>query len=491
MNLAMTFRINRSSRTWWWLAGAGVLGLLGGCSLAPKYTRPEVETPAAFKENAGATNLWQLAEPNDAAGRGKWWEWFNDTNLNALEGQVTISNQNVAVAFANFMSARALVKEAQAQYYPTLVASPDVTRSRSPASLQRGFAAGGSGSTITEYSLPLDASWQPDLWGRVRNTVRANAAEAQASAADLENTRLTAQAELASDYFQLRAQDALKQLFDDTVTNYSQSFELTKVLFKTGIDSDQDVAQAETQLETAQAQDTNLGILRAQLEHAIAMLTGRAASAFSLAPEPLKASPLTLPVGVPSQLLERRPDIAAAERLVAAANAQIGVAKAAYYPTLTLSASGGFESTTVENLFDWPNRVWSIGAGASETLLDFGARSATVAQYRAAHDSAVAQYRQTVLTAFQQVEDDLVSLRILDQEIPEQETAVKSSARYLDLAQHRYQLGIDSYLNVITAQTTLLANRQTLVNLRTQQMTAAVQLIEALGGGWNEAELVR
>jgi NodT family efflux transporter outer membrane factor (OMF) lipoprotein len=460
--------------------------ILGGCSLAPKYTRPAVETPAAFKESAGATNLWQVAQPNDSARRGQWWAMFNDPQLNALEDQVTISNQNVAAAFANFMSARALVREARSQYFPTLVANPQVTRSRQSANGQKNFT--GS-STVNEYSLPLDASWQPDLWGRVRNTVRANAAAAQASAADLENTRLTAQGELASDYFQLRAQDSLIQLFNDTVQAYSNSFALTRVLFQTGIDSDQDVAQAETQLETARAQDTNLGILRAQLEHAIAMLTGRAASAFSIPVAPLSAGPPLLPVGLPSQLLERRPDIAAAERQMVGANAQIGVAKAAYYPTITLSASGGFESTAVENLLDWPNRFWSIGAGLSETILDFGARGATVAQYRAAYDNAVAQYRQTVLAAFQQVEDELAALRIIEREIPQQEAAVNASARYLQLAQSRYKLGIDSYLNVITAQTTLLANRQTLVNLRTQQMTAAVQLVEALGGGWDQSQL--
>ena len=459
---------------------AGLL-LSTGCNLAPKYVRPPVETPAAFKETAGDTNLWQLAQPNDAAPRGPWWEIFHDAQLNALEAQVTVSNQNVAAAFANLLSAQALVRNARSQYYHTLVANPEVLR-------QRTAAGGGKGSsTFTTYSLPVDASWQLDLWDRVRNTVRASQAEAQASAADLENVRLTAQAELASDYFQLRAQDALQQLYDQTVADYRQSSELTRVLYHTGIDSDQDVAQAETQLQTAQAQATDLGIVRAQLEHAMAMLSGRAASSFSVPPQPLQTLALPVPVALPAQLLERRPDIAAAERRVAAANAQIGVAKAAYFPNLTLSASGGFQSTALENLLDWPSRVWSIGAGMSETLVDFGARSATLAQYRAARDNAAATYRQTVLTAFQQVEDYLATLRILAQEIPQQETAVQSSARYLELAEHRYKLGIDSYLNVITAQNTLLANRQTLVKLRLEQMTATVQLIEALGGGWDGA----
>ncbi|MGP8020291.1 MAG: efflux transporter outer membrane subunit [Limisphaerales bacterium] len=469
-----------------WLSIICLAAIFAGCSFAPHYARPPVETPAAFKENSG-TNIWKIAQPNDAAVRSNWWAVFNEAELNSLEDQVAVSNQNVAAAFANFLSARAMVKEAEAQLFPTLVADPSVTRSRSSQGSQIGSLF--HNPNTTDYSLPLDATWQLDLWGSIRNTIKANAAEAQASAADLENTRLTAQAELASDYFELRGQDALEQLFDDTVIAYQQSYDLEKVLFKTGIASDQDVAQAETQLETAQAQDTNLRILRAQLEHAIAMLIGKPPATVSIPREPLSANPPSIPSGVPSQLLERRPDIAAAERLVAAANAQIGVAKAAYFPTITLSASGGFESAATANLLDWPSRVWSIGAGASETIFDAGARAATVAQYRAAYDSSVAQFRQAVLTAFQQVEDNLASLRTLDQEIKQQDAAVKSSARYLALAQDRYKLGIDSYLNVITAQTTLLANRQTLTNLRTQQMTAAVQLIEALGGGWNVSQL--
>lgn len=468
----------------------GAAGLLAGCNLAPRYQKPSVETPAAFKENAVDTNIWKTAQPNDAAIRGKWWEMFGDTNLNALEEQVTVSNQTVAAAFYNFLAARSLVKESRAQYFPTLVTSPDVTRSRQSQTLghQNNFSSQANPNN-NNFSLPLDASWQPDLWGRVRNTVKANAAAAQASAADLENTRLTAQGELASDYFQLRSQDSLKHLFDDTVKAYNESYELEKVLFKTGIASDQDVAQAETQLETAQAQDTNLGILRAQLEHAIAMLTGRAASAFSLPVGPLTITPPAIPVSLPSKLLERRPDIAAAERAVAENNSQIGVARAAYFPNVTLTASGGFESSAFDTLFNWPSRVWSLGAGATETIFDAGERGAVVAQYRALRDAAAAQYRQTALVAFQEVEDDLASLRLLDTEIKQQDIAVKSSAHYLDLAKERYRLGIDSYLNVITAQTTLLSNSQTLQNLRSQQMTAAVQLIEALGGGWDSSQL--
>jgi len=472
------------------LIGGGFL--LGGCSFAPKYQRPPVETPAAFKElspqSPEATNLWKVAQPSDGVLRGHWWEMFGNAQLNALEEQVAVSNQNVAAAFANFLSARAMVKEARAQLFPTLAANPSVTRSRQPL---LGNQSGFSSRSLmqTDYSLPLDASWQLDLWGRIRNTVKANAFEAQATTADLENTRLTAQAELALDFFELRAQDALKQLFADTVAAYRGSLELTKVRFQTGIASDEDVAQAETQLETAEAQATNLDILRAQLEHAIAMLVGRSASAFSLPAEPLSSSPPATPFGVPSQLLERRPDIAAAERRVAEANARIGVAKAAYYPTVTLSASAGFQSIAVSSLLNWSSRVWSVGAGMAETIFDAGLRKATVEQFRADYDSTVAKYRQTVLSAFQQVEDQLATLRILAQQVEQQDAAVKSSERYLNLATERYKLGIDSYLNVMTAQTTYLVNRQTLVNLRAQEMTASVQLVEAVGGGWNVSQI--
>jgi NodT family efflux transporter outer membrane factor (OMF) lipoprotein len=327
------------------------------------------------------------------------------------------------------------------------------------------------------------------LFGRVRNTVRANIANAQASAADLENTRLTAQAELAVDYFQVRGQDALKDLLDATVKAYAESLELTKALYETGIDSDESVAQAETQLEATQALDTNLGILRAQYEHAMALLVGKPASSFSVAVEALKTPPPAIPFGVPSELLERRPDVAANERLMAQANAQIGVAKAAYFPTVTLSASAGFQNTSITNWLTWPSRVWSVGSAVSETIYDGGLRRATMEQYRAQYDETVANYRNTVLTAFQQVEDNLAALRVLSQEIQQQDTAIASAQRSLNLATDRYRLGIDPYLNVITAQTTLFSNQQTAVNLRITQIVDSVQLVEALGGGWDASTL--
>jgi NodT family efflux transporter outer membrane factor (OMF) lipoprotein len=469
------------------LTGVAVLASLvfwSGCNLAPQYQPPVVSAPDAFKE----TNGWKLAQPKDEVIRGKWWEMFGDKQLNTYEDQVCISNQNLAAAFANFLEARAVVKEAQSQYYPTVSANPSVTRSRQSASISSS-ATHSSGTTATLYSLPLNASWEPDLWGTIRNTVKAEVYNAQASAATLENLRLTAQADLAVDYYELRGQDELKKVFDDTVVAYQKSLDLTRILFQAGIDSDEDVAAAETQLATAQAQASNLGIQRAQYEHAIALLLGQSASTFSIAPEAFAPRPPVVPVGLPSQLLERRPDVAAAERTVAAANAQIGAARAAFFPALTLSGSVGFESTSVGNLLTGPSGMWSVGASLAQTVFDGGLRSATVAQYRAQYESTVANYRQTVLTAFQQVEDNLAALRILETERRQQDAAVQAAKRTLTLSTNRYQLGIDSYLNVIVAQTTLLNNEQTSVNLQVQQWTASVQLILALGGGWDEALL--
>ena len=466
--------------------------LFQGCDVGPKYNRPSAPVPATFKEVTPADlqkmDGWKVAQPKDSALHGNWWEIFGDPQLKTLEEQVNISNQNVAAAFANFMAARALVREARAQYFPTATVGSSVTKEHQPGTSSTVTAA-ASGRTFTDYSLPFDASWTPDLWGRVRNTVRANVANAQASEADLENTRLTAQAELAVDYFQLRGQDALKQLLDSTVVAYEESLELTKALYETGIDSDESVAQAETQLDATRALDTNLGILRAQYEHAIALLVGQPASSFSIAVEPLKTPPPAIPFGLPSDLLERRPDIAAAERLMAQANAQIGVARAAYFPTLTLSASAGFESSQAGNWFTWPSRFWSVGPALSETIYDGGLRRATMEQFRAQYDETVANYRNSVLTAFQQVEDNLATLRILSQEIQEQDTAIVAAQRSLTLATDRYRLGIDPYLNVITAQTTLFSNQQTAVTLRIQQIVASVQLIEAAGGGWDSSTL--
>jgi NodT family efflux transporter outer membrane factor (OMF) lipoprotein len=490
-----------------------------GCTVGPKYHTPSVQTPPAYKEvtppappantatqpsstqTAPANNSpaaastpaqapappvvpFRVAQPADSTLRGDWWTMFNDPELNTLEEQVNISNQNIAEAMGAYFSARAMVREARSQYFPTVTVDPAISRQR----VQSTNTSGSKGS-VANYSLPAEASWEPDLWGRVRNTVSAQAANAQVSAADLENTRLSMHSELAVDYFQLRGQDNLKQLLDSTVVAFQQSLDLTNVLYQTGIDNDESVAQAETELKSAQAEDTNLGILRAQYEHAIAVLVGQPPSTFTIPPLAAEPVPPTVPLSAPSDLLERRPDIAAAERSMAQANALIGVATAAYYPNITLTGSAGFSSTAFTDWFAWPNRVWSVGSSLAETVFDAGLLKATVQQYRGTFDEDVAVYRQTVLTAFQQVEDNLASERILAVEVSQQDDAVASAQRYLSIATDRYRLGIDPYLNVITAETTLLTNQQSAVNLRTEQMTSSVELIEALGGGWNVSQL--
>jgi NodT family efflux transporter outer membrane factor (OMF) lipoprotein len=483
------------------IASLTSITLLAACTVGPKYHTPTAPVPSSYKEvtpaNMKDVDNWKVAQPGDTTIRGKWWEIFNDPELNKLEDQVDASNQSIAASYASFMAARALVREARSQFFPTVTTSPSITKQLQSATLKQFSGSGtGTGSTTSptstafaDYIMPFDATWVPDLWGRVRNTVRSNAYSAQASAANLENVRLTVHAEVASDYFQLRSQDALKELLDSTVEAYQESLRLTQVLYETGIDSDEAVAQAETQLDTTLAQDTDLGIARAQFEHAIATLTGQPPSTFTIPQEPLKFAPPPIPLSLPSQLLERRPDIANNERLVAQANAQIGVATAAFYPTVTLSASGGFESSTFTDWFTWPSRFWSIGAAAAETIFDAGLRRATVQQFQAQYNQTVANYRQTVLSAFQQVEDDLASMRILSQQIDQQDAAVKAAQRNLDIATDRYKLGIDPYLNVITAQTTLLTNQQSAVTLRSQEMVSSVSLVEALGGGWDRNQL--
>ena len=373
---------------------------------------------------------------------------------------------------------------------PTLASSGNAHRPRNLADYWRVDRLSGiTVNTYTDYSLPFDASWEPDFWGRIRNSVRASTYAAQASAADLENVRLGVQAELAVDYYDLRAQDSLKKLFDATVNAYQQSVDLTQSQYTAGLSSDEAVAQAEAQLKAAQAQDTNLGILRAQYEHAIAVLIGQSPSTFSLRADDREADLPAIPAGIPSQLLERRPDIASAERAVAQANAEIGVAKAAYFPSILLSATGGLGTSSISSWFTWPSRFWSVGPGVAETIFDAGLRKATVQQYRATYDQTVANYQQTVLIAFQQVEDNLASLRILCQDIDQQNAATEASARALQEATVRYKAGLDPYLNVIAAQTALLNDQQTAVTFRTERTVAEVQLIKALGGGWNASQV--
>jgi NodT family efflux transporter outer membrane factor (OMF) lipoprotein len=466
--------------------------LLTGCLLSPKYHVPSMETPVEYKEltpaDFSSTDGWKVAQPRDNQLRGEWWKIFNDPQLDVLEDEVDISNQTIVAAAENYFAASALVREARSQLFPTVTTSPGLTRERLSSTLN---PSGGSTSspTFTDYLLPFDLTWQPDFFGRIRDTVRSAAYGAQASAADLEVSRLTVQVDVASDYFQLRGQDSLKALLDSTVIAFQVSLDLTRALYETGIGDEEAVAQAETQLKATQAQDTALGIERAEFEHAIAMLTGQPASTFSIPFEPLKSSPPAIPFGFPSQLLERRPDIAAAERLVAQANAQIGIARAAYFPTVTLSAAAGFETVMFASWFTWPSRFFSVGPTVAETIFDAGLRRATVEQFRAQYEEAVANYRQTVLTAFQQVEDNLASLRILSVEIHQQDAAVRAAERANELALERYKLGLDPYLDVIVTQTTLLSNQEIAVSLRIDQMTASSGLIDALGGGWDAAQL--
>ncbi len=469
-----------------------------GCVVGPKYTPPTTQPPAAYKEsptNFKESGPWTVAQPQDAKLRGDWWEIFNDPELNALEKQLNIDNQSIKQYFENFMEARALIREARSQYFPTIGTTPAYTRSRSSGNVgnvvnssNSGFLA-NSGQQAAIFSLPLDISWAPDLWGKVRNEVRGAEYSAQVSAADLENERLTEQASLAEYFFEIHGQDALLKLYAETIDADKNALDRTQALYDTGVDDKISVVEARNTLQSAQSAALNLGIARAQYEHAIAVLVGKAASDFSIPNRPITTAPPPIPLGMPSQLLQRRPDIAAAERTMAAANSQIGVAYAAYYPSLTLSASGGVESSVIRKLLEWPSRFWSVGPSISETIYDGGLRRATVNQYVATYNADLASYRQTVLTAFQQVEDALAQVRILSQQIEKQRQVVESAQLALKLELARYETGVDPYIDVVTLQTTLLSDQQTLASLQIQQMTGAVQLVEALGGGWDSSQL--
>jgi|CZKS01.1.fsa_nt_gi NodT family efflux transporter outer membrane factor (OMF) lipoprotein len=494
-----------------YLATAVLCLALTGCVVGPKYHPPSAaQSPPAYKEvnvpahqpaaNAdtvpdptlGGLGDWKVANPQDALPRGKWWEIYNNPELNALEEQLNIDNQNIKQFFENFMAARALVRQARSQFFPTATVGFNYSRSRGSPNLGNNIGAtgttSGNGSTGL-IDLPFDVSWEPDLWGKVRNTVRQAQYSAQVSAADLENERLTEQAGLATFFFELRGQDALQQILDATVVQDQKALDFNKSQYDLGLTDRISVVQAETTLESAQAQATNLGIARAQFEHAIALLVGKAASEFSIPVKPVLTTPPPIPVGLPSQLLERRPDIAAAERTMAAANAQIGVATAAFYPNLSISASAGFESSIWKKLFDWPSRFWSVGPSLSETVFDAGLRRATVNQFTAVYNADLAAYRQSVLTAFQQVEDSLAAVRILTQQIQQQHQAVESARVALDLETKRYESGIDPYIDVVTEQNALLSSQQILALIEIQRMTQSVSLIEALGGGWDRSEL--
>ena len=470
--------------------------LLTGCMVGPKYHAPSPSAtatapPAAYKESPTQfqdTNGWKVAQPQDAMLHGKWWEIYNDPELNALEEKLNIDNQNIRQFFENFLTARTLIAEARSQLYPTVGTSPSYQASQSSSNLTNSSNA-NTGRTSSIASLPFDVSWAPDLFGRVRNTIHEQQYNAQLSAADLENERLAEQASLAAFFFEIRGQDALQQLLNETVENDKKALELARARYETGVDQRLSVVEAEATLQTVQSQAINLGVARAQFEHAIAVLVGANPSQFSIPVKPLLTNAPALPVGMPSGLLERRPDVAAAERRMAAANAQIGIAYAAYYPTLSLSASYGYQSSNFSHFFNFPSKFWSVGPTVSETIYDGGLRRATVNQFITTYNADVATYRQTVLTAFQQVEDNLAAVRILSQQILKQQQAVTSSEEALQLEIARYQTGVDPYLNVVTLQTTLLSNQETLASLHVQEMTASVTLIEALGGGWDLSQL--
>jgi NodT family efflux transporter outer membrane factor (OMF) lipoprotein len=491
------------------LPGLGIILLLAGCNLAPHYEQPESAAPGQFKEavppSAQDAQGWKPAEPKDAVLRGNWWELYNDPQLNELEERVAISNQTVAAAEASFRSARALLSEASASLFPSLNLAPSVVRSRSSAALANGGGGsssatsagagttpgpGGGGGTGPRnyFTLPVEASYELDLWGSVRNSIAQSRFSAEASAAAVETALLSTQSTLAQSYYALRALDEERRILDTTLTDYEASLHLVTTLYNNGLASEEDMAEADTQLASAEAQATDLGIARAQYEHAIAVLIGVPPGQFSIPVRPFVAALPTIPVGLPAELLERRPDIAAAERQVAAANAGIGLARAAYFPNVTLSAYAGFEATNLSQLFNWPNRIWAVGPSVAQSLYDGGLRRAEVMQARALYDADVATYRQAVLAAFQSVEDDLSSLRILSKEVTQQHKAAVAAQHEVELSVVRYKDGLDSYVNVITAQNAFLQNRLAELQVQLRQITATIVLVDNLGGGWDRSQ---
>jgi len=458
---------------------------LSACAVGPDYVRPtpiaDSKLPTAFKEN------WKSAQPQDQAIPTTWWMIFNDDNLNTLIEQVATSNLTLAQAEANYRAANALVDNAKAAHFPSLTGNLSQTR----GSGSNNVSSSASRPSSTEYAIGATASWELDLWGKIRRTVEAQENTALSSFANVQATRLSMQSQLAQNYFQLRVLDAQKELLERTVDEYKRSLTLTQHQYKAGVVATDSVLLAETQLRSAETQALDVGIQRAQFEHAIATLIGKPPSAFSIPVIPIGDQAYMpempeIPVALPSTLLERRPDVAAAERSVAAANAQIGVTKAAYFPDLTLSASGGFQSSTFANWLTLPNRVWSVGPALAVTLFDAGAKRALNVQAIAAYDASVANYRQTVLTSFQNVEDNLVALRILKDEARVQNLAVVSARKALDITMNQYKAGTVNYLNVVTAQTAALSNERTELGITNSRLIAAVKLIAALGGGWDE-----
>lgn len=466
-------------------AGAGVTIVLAAaaCTVGPDYKKPAAAVPAAYKE-AG----WERAQPADAIDRGQWWAVFRDPVLDGLERRIDVSNQNLKAAEAAFRQAEAIVAQARAGFFPTAQINASAQRSRGGG--VTATAGGVRGGRISNFfSATETASWVPDLWGKVRRTVEGDVASAQASAGDVASARLAAQGQLASDYMQLRIADELKRLLDAAAKAYGESLRISQNQYNAGIASAADVAQARTQLEGTQAQAIATGVLRAQLEHAIAVLIGQPPAELTIAP--VASVPLLpeIPAGLPSSLLERRPDIAAAERRTAAANAQIGVAAAAFFPTVTLSADSGTAASRLAKLLSASSRIWSFGSTLAETIFDAGARQAQLEQARAAFDATVADYRQTVLSGFQQVEDQLAALRILAAQAAAENNAVAAAREAERIIANQYKAGTVAYTNVVVAQTAALANAETALNVRQSRLVASVALIQALGGGWDAAQL--
>jgi NodT family efflux transporter outer membrane factor (OMF) lipoprotein len=465
---------------------------LAGCTVGPKYVRPSAPTPAAYKEPPPASSLgaeqWKPANPGDQARRGNWWEIFGDPELNVLEEQIATSNQDLKVYAARFREARAAIRFNRSYQFPTITTSPSAAYAKSP-DYSPSFPSKIPEASTGDFVLPFDLSYELDLWGRIRRTVAAAREEAQATAGDYETAKLSLEAELAMDYFELRSADAQKQLLDDTVVAYTENVKLTTNRFKGGVAPRADVAQAQTQLDTTRVQDTAVTVARTQFEHAIAVLIGKPPAEFSLPAAPLDDRPPSIPVGLPSDLLQRRPDIAAAERRMAEANQQIGIARAAYFPTITLDGTAGFAGTQGSNWFTWPAGFWALGPTAAQILFDAGRRRANSESARANYDATVATYRQTALTAFQEVEDNLAALRILENEAQQQDQAVASSKDSLHLFTNRYKGGVDTYLQVITAETTELGNEQNAIDILRRRMDASVLLVKALGGGWSASQL--
>ena len=482
--------MRRSSQIWVAFAGWVSL-LLSGCMVGPKYVKPTVPLAPDYKENKSQTYKeggWQSAQPADTTLKGDWWTIFNDPQLNALEPQIAISNQTLKAAAARLVEARAQIRYNHSFLYPTIGAAPSVVGERE--SNQRAyFTAPTPNNGLADLQLPLDLSYEVDLWGRVRRTVNASKEEAQATAADLQTALLSLQSELAVDYFEARANDADEKLLLDTVKSYEEAYRITNNRFQGGVAGESDVDQAKTQLESARVQASDVNIQRAQFEHAIAVLLGRPPAEFTLAEMPLDTRPPAIPTGLPSELLERRPDIAAAERRVNEANERIGIARAAYFPTLDISALAGFESTAVATLLRGSNFIWGAGPTLSQTIFDAGRRGAVSEQAIAGYDEETANYRQTTLTAFQQVEDNLAVLHTLTLEAKQQHDSTVAAQAAERIFNNRYVGGIDTYLQVVTAQTTALQNERNEIAIERRQMDASVLLVKALGGGWTTAQL--